>query len=136
MDLNHTLTGRLRLTLQFFVSLFMLNTAHAEMLLDPTRPPDALLSSTDGEVYPTTPVLQSVVLSPAYKAAVINGEKVMLGSKYEGATLIKLNDHEAVLRNPDKSLQKLKMNDAVNKKVTSPISPIANKNNKHLTHSK
>lgn len=135
MGLNHTLTAWYRVALLVFSSLFVLSTAHAEMLLDPTQPPAALFNAADAEINPATPMLQSIILSPTHKAAVINGKKVMLGGKYEDATLIKLNDHEATLRNPDKSLQKLTMNDAIYKKLTSPVAPAPNKKNKRLTHS-
>jgi len=45
------------------------------------------------------------------------GKKIMLGQKYDGATLIKLNEREAVLRNPDRSLKTLTMDFSIQKKI-------------------
>jgi MSHA biogenesis protein MshK len=49
------------------------------------------------------------MLGSQYRAAIINGKKVMLGGKYENATLIKINEREAVLRNSDMTTQTLAM---------------------------
>jgi MSHA biogenesis protein MshK len=52
-----------------------------------------------------------------YRAAIISGQKILLGKKYELATLIRLNEHEAVLQNPDMTTQTLVMDYAIDKKV-------------------
>jgi MSHA biogenesis protein MshK len=96
-------------------------TSQAESLKDPTQPPASLYSETVANNETATgPVLQSVLIGAQYRAAIINGEKVMLGKKYQQATLIKLNEHEAVLRNPDMSTQTLVMDFAIEKKIVSP----------------
>ncbi|MDP3306959.1 MAG: hypothetical protein Q8S50_01715, partial [Methylotenera sp.] len=69
----------------------------------------------------TGPVLQSVMLGSQYRAAIINGKKVMLGGKYENATLIKINEREAVLRNSDMTTQTLAMDYAGIKKAVPAI---------------
>jgi MSHA biogenesis protein MshK len=96
--------------------------AQAETLKDPTQPPTSLYSTAgaEQEVVPS-PVLQSILIGAQYRAAIINGQKVMLGKKYQQATLIKLNEHEAVLRNPDMSTQTLVMDFAIEKKIVSPV---------------
>lgn len=71
--------------------------AGAQGMVDPTRPPSAFaetadLAATGG------PVLQSVMLSPARKVAVISGEMVVLGGRYGSARLVRLTESEAVLR--------------------------------------
>lgn len=106
--------------------LLTLHTVQADTLKDPTQPP-ASMSSTDtfgGTDIATGPVLQSVMIGPHYRAAIINGQKVLLGKKYEGATLIRLNEHEAVLRNPDMTTQTLVMDYAIEKKIVSPATVV------------
>ena len=103
--------------------LLTLNTAYAEALKDPTQPPLAFYNqahSIDGSGLLDGPVLQSIILGANYHAAIINGQKVMLGKKYDGATLIRLNEREAVLRNPDNTLKILTMEYAIQKKILPP----------------
>jgi MSHA biogenesis protein MshK len=100
--------------------LLLINIAFADTLKDPTQPPTAFYnqssSGQDGELL-SGPVLQSIILGSNYHAAIINGQKIMLGQKYDGATLIKLNEREAVLRNPDRSLKILTMDYSIQKKI-------------------
>ena len=107
----------------FGVAILMnIDTALAESLKDPTQPPASIYSNTDDSSGAlASPILQSVMIGPHYRAAIINGKKVLLGKKYEQATLVKLNEHEAVLRNPDMTIQTLVMNYAIEKKIVSPI---------------
>lgn len=72
--------------------------AGAQVLVDPTRPPGAL-AVPGGEAAAGGPVLQSVMLSPGRKVAVISGELVALGGRYGAARLVRLTESEAVLRN-------------------------------------
>lgn len=102
--------------------LLTLNTVYAEALRDPTQPPPAFYNqahSTDGSGLLDGPVLQSIILGANHHAAIINGQKVMLGMKYDGATLIRLNEREAILRNPDNTLKILTMDYAMQKKILS-----------------
>ncbi len=106
--------------------ILALHSAEADPLKDPTQPP-ASLNSNDGmgQEVATGPVLQSVMIGPHYRAAIINGQKVLLGKKYEQATLIKLNEHEAILRNPDMTTQTLAMDFAIDKKMVLTDIPVA-----------
>lgn len=73
-------------------------TAGAQGLMaDPTRPPGVLAATGDG-VATGGPVLQSVMLSPGRKIAMISGEMVALGGRYGSARLVKLTESEAVLK--------------------------------------
>ena len=72
--------------------------AAAQGLSDPTRPPGGQSESADA-VGSGGPVLQSVMLSPSRKVAVISGEMVALGGRYGAAKLVRLTETEAVLKN-------------------------------------
>ncbi|MFA7239195.1 MAG: hypothetical protein WC091_03720 [Sulfuricellaceae bacterium] len=94
----------------------------ADVLPDPTRPPDAFGGSVATGAEPETapaptpaPVLYSVLLSSTRNAAIISGQSVMLGEKFGAARLVKLSPGEAVLRTGD-SLQILKLFPEVEKK--------------------
>jgi MSHA biogenesis protein MshK len=109
-------------------------TAQADTLKDPTQPPASLYSEVSASnEEATSPVLQSVMIGPQLRAAIINGEKVVLGGKYQQATLIRLNEYAAVLRNPDMTTQTLSMDYAVEKKIIVPAvaSPAAKRKVKH-----
>lgn len=73
-------------------------TAGAQGLTDPTRPPGALATATGEGGATGGPVLQSVMLSPGRKMAMISGEMVVLGGRYGSARLVKLSESEAVLK--------------------------------------
>lgn len=72
--------------------------ASAQGLSDPTRPPGGQ-SETAEAVGSGGPVLQSVMLSPSRKVAVISGEMVVLGGRYGSSKLVRLTETEAVLKN-------------------------------------
>jgi MSHA biogenesis protein MshK len=79
--------------------------AGAELLPDPTLPAIDLNSSGMGgstEVVPEEAVtrgLQSVIISPDYRAAIINGETVGLGGKYGDSRLVEVRENSVVLQN-------------------------------------
>ncbi len=117
----------------FLASLLFAVTVSADALKDPTQPPAALDINTDvnsAESIAANPVLQSVMLGPQYKAAIINGQKVYLGKKYEQATLIKLSENSAVLRNQDGLIQTLTMDyGSIKKTYVTPDSEFKAKSN-------
>ncbi len=71
--------------------------AAAQALVDPTRPP-GVLGDMGGSETAGGPVLQSVMLSPGRKVAVISGEAVVLGGRYGEARLVSVTETEAVLK--------------------------------------
>ncbi len=79
--------------------------AAAEPLPDPTLPAIDLNSTGTGsaaEVVPEDTVshgLQSVIISPQYRAAIINGETVSLGGKYGDSRLVEVRENSVVLQN-------------------------------------
>jgi len=102
--------------------------ASAQITTDPTRPPaQAAAEVPQGAV---ANQLQSVMISPTRKAAIINGVVVELGQKYGDAVLMRVGEDEVVLKSGD-SQQVLKLHPAVEKKVevarAEPVTPAAEK---------
>jgi MSHA biogenesis protein MshK len=72
-------------------------------LVDPTRPPNALAPMGGGgaggeEAAPTGPRLQSVLISPNRRLAVIDGRTVPLGGTVAGAVLVQVAETHVVLK--------------------------------------
>lgn len=84
--------------------------AHAAEMTDPTRPPASLGSEASrfGEAPSGEPELQSVLISPLRRIAVISGQTVALGEKFGEARVVKITETEVVLRNGH-DVQVLKM---------------------------
>ncbi len=123
LQYSHRLARLLQTLLPLITILLTMHIAKADTLKDPTQPPATLYNYAENfgdTALAALPVLQSVMIGPHYRAAIINGKKVLLGHKYEQATLIKLNEHEAVLRNTDMSTQILVMDFAIEKKILVP----------------
>lgn len=93
--------------------------ASAQALPDPTRPPASLAHAqgeSDGAAATSAvPALQSVIVGPNRKIAVINGQAVKLGDKYGEARVVKIDEAEVVLKNGD-VLQTLKLFPSIEKK--------------------
>ena len=71
---------------------------HAETLPDPTRPPVEAGAATSTATTPSGPVLQSILISPHRKAAIIDGKTVLLGEKFEGGVLVGIGEGEVTVR--------------------------------------
>jgi MSHA biogenesis protein MshK len=94
-------------------------SAVAQALPDPTRPPASLAPAAEpGADAPSSmaPTLQSVIVAPNRKIAVINGQAVKLGEKYGDARVVKIAETEVVLKNGSE-LQTLKLFPSIEKKV-------------------
>ena len=73
--------------------------AAAQILIDPTRPPVGYLATeADAGEDGGGLMLQSVMISPTQKTAIINGVVVKLGEKYGDAVLTRVAESEVVLR--------------------------------------
>lgn len=92
-----------RLTL-CLLALMALMPARAQDLPDPTRPPLEARQPQAGEVVeqpkvPLLPQLQSVLIgSHGREVAVIDGQTVRKGEKFNGAVLVKVSKDNVVLR--------------------------------------
>lgn len=83
------------------LTLFGSTAACAENLPDPTRPPAELAapsSAPGGSAVPTGPALQSVQISPSFRSAIINGQRVVQGDAYGDARVVKISENEVVLK--------------------------------------
>lgn len=84
------------------LALMLISTcAYAQELTDPTRPPASIAAGPvqTGEKPKTGHELQSVLISPTRRVAIIDGQTVALGEKYGEARVVKIAEDEVVLRN-------------------------------------
>jgi MSHA biogenesis protein MshK len=72
-------------------------TGAAQTLRDPTRPP-FLGAKGPGQIERSGWILQSVLISPERRYAIINGEVVALGGSIAGAELIAIAEERVTLR--------------------------------------
>ncbi len=90
--------------------------AAAQVAIDPTRPPaDAGVAEAGARDAGGGILLQSVLISPTMKAAIINGVMVKLGEKYGDAVLTKVAENEVVLKSGGAS-QVLRLHPEVEKR--------------------
>ena len=93
---------------------------HAETLADPTRPPaiPAVMQEGGSSAATTGPVLQSVLVSPGRRVAIISGQTVKVGDKFGDALVVEIAESEVVLRS-GKELRRLKLFPGIAKRLTS-----------------
>jgi MSHA biogenesis protein MshK len=97
------------------IALLMMGlAAHAQTLRDPTRPPGAA-AARGAPMAEGGLVLQSILLSPQRKAAVISGKVIGPGESVDGYMLVGISEGEAVLKNGDK-IRRLRLYPAVDMK--------------------
>ncbi len=91
----------------------------AEILPDPTRPPAEAGLSGDAAAVASGPVLQSVMIRPGRRAAVISGQLLAEGERFGDSKLIKISEGEVILLGPE-GRQTLKLFPGVEKIFASP----------------
>jgi len=89
-----------------------------EMLPDPTRPPVEAGVDIPG-VVAVGPVLQSVMIRPGRRTALISGQLLAEGERFGDAKLIKISEGEVILIGPE-GRQTLKLFPEVEKKFVRP----------------
>lgn len=78
-------------------------SAQRAVLVDPTRPPIMSVESGAKEsAAPAGPRLQSVLISPTRRVAVISGSTVVQGGKYGNATVTSISEGAVLLRYADR----------------------------------
>jgi MSHA biogenesis protein MshK len=108
------MAGDLNMASRKFPVFFMctmiaaMQSLYAEELPDPTRPPALLGSAQLAAPVTAGPVLQSVLISPQRRAAIISGQAVKAGGKYGEYFVFKITESEVVLRR-GKEIQTLKL---------------------------
>lgn len=65
---------------------------------DPTQPPGPVTKARAAPSRPTGPVLQSTLVSPQRRIAVISGKRVQVGDTVNGATVTEISQYEVRLR--------------------------------------
>jgi len=90
------------LLLGFGIGLAIAVPAQTRTLVDPTRPPNVSEETSAGEATNQGPRLQSVLISPTRRAAVISGTTVALGGRFGDATLEEVTESAVVLRYADR----------------------------------
>jgi MSHA biogenesis protein MshK len=117
---------RLRIELAALLAVTLSAPACAEGLTDPTRPPSGFDVTASGaksaEAAPAALVLESVLIHPDSRIAIISGERLALGQKIRGLRLVKIADTEVVLLDGGER-RTLKLYPSAQKKLASPNRP-------------
>jgi MSHA biogenesis protein MshK len=103
------------------LALLVPGTAPAQATNDPMRPPAGLgVGEADVEAAEAGGgmTLQSVMISPTGRAAIISGVMVRLGEKYGDAVLVRVAESEVVLKSGSES-QVLKLYPGVDKRMAA-----------------
>lgn len=108
---------RIRLALLFLsgVALLAGSAAAQQALPDPTRPAVGASQPGAAEESPGGPQLQSILISPKRKLAVINGQTLHVGDSFGNAVVVKISAQEVVLKS-GAELQVLKLFPGVEKR--------------------
>ncbi|MBI5436759.1 MAG: hypothetical protein HY937_06605 [Nitrosomonadales bacterium] len=72
--------------------------ASAQALTDPTKPPAEISAPLTQAAAPEGDRLQSIIISPTRRAAIINGQTVELGAKYGEAKLVEVSESGVALQ--------------------------------------
>jgi MSHA biogenesis protein MshK len=91
----------------------------AEILPDPTRPAAEAGLAGDVAIAPSGPVLQSVMIRPNRRTAVISGQLLAEGERFGDAKLVKVSEGEVILVGPE-GRQTLKLFPGVEKHFVRP----------------
>ncbi|RZI43061.1 MSHA biogenesis protein MshK [Herbaspirillum sp. HC18] len=83
------------------VVLTLAGTALAQGLPDPTKPPGPLSGAQNADSsagLATGPVVQSIIVSPTRRIAIVSGKTVRQGDKIGEAKVVRITETEVVLR--------------------------------------
>jgi hypothetical protein len=121
----------------FAILLVVSSQLQAEALPDPTRPPPGIgadgtaLASGLIPAYPKVRGLQSVMLSPAHCAAIIDGKTIEMGAMYGKERLVDVTESGVVLQG-ENGRRTLTLFPAVGIKQNESISQDARVNKCHI----
>jgi MSHA biogenesis protein MshK len=113
-----------RLTLIAALLVIPAAVSAQRLTVDPTRPPAGYgMGAADGERDTAGGIrLQSILISPTHREAIINGMRVRLGAKFGDAVLVKVSESEVVLRSGAVQ-QVLRIHPGVEKRELPPVAP-------------
>ena len=95
----------------------MASGAQAAPFADPTRPPNALPSGDGALAVPEGgPRLESVLIAPDRRIAVISGQQYRMGDKYGEGRVVRITESEVAIRNGE-AVEVLKLFPGVDKRV-------------------
>jgi len=109
--MNHAPMASVLCACSCAVALTFAGFAFADNLPDPTLPPASIGRTPEGPPPApgaAAPVLQSVLISPTRRVAIINGQTVKQGDKIGDARVVRITEGTVVLRS-DKEMQTLKL---------------------------
>jgi len=91
--------------------------AQSTPLVDPTRPPIVEPERmNDAAAKPAGPRLESVLISPSRRVAVINGNPMTVGARLGDATVVAISEGSVVLRHADRKETTLRLLPDVDKR--------------------
>lgn len=94
--------------LAFILGLACAGAAQGAPFADPTRPP-VLAEPVQGSAATSEgPRLESILIAPDRRIAVISGQQVVVGAKVAGGEVMAITESEVVIRGAD-GLQSLKL---------------------------
>ena len=82
------------------IALLLTGMAGAAPFGDPTQPP-ALRDAGDASMASGGPRVESILIAPDRRLAVINGEQVTVGSRVGSGAVVRITDTEVVVRGAD-----------------------------------
>jgi MSHA biogenesis protein MshK len=102
------------------MSVLMPSAAQSAPFADPTRPPNA--NAVDSGIAPVAaggPRLESVLIAPDRRVAVISGQQVRLGDKFGDGRVVQITASEVVIRGAE-ATETLKLFPAAEKRLRAP----------------
>jgi MSHA biogenesis protein MshK len=88
--------------------VLLAGAAHCAPFADPTRPPAAIEHDGLPSDSPGAPRLESVLIAPDRRVAVISGQQVTVGGKVGGGEVVRITESEVVIRGAER-LETLKL---------------------------
>jgi MSHA biogenesis protein MshK len=90
------------------VCLLVACAAQSAPFADPTRPPASSASDSDAAAPASGPRLESVLIAPDRRVAIISGQQVTVGGRFGEGEVVRITESEVVIRRSE-GLQVLKL---------------------------
>lgn len=106
------------------VTLGSIAVAHAQTMIDPMRPPTAAGPTASARELPAAQVVQTIIIGPTQRYAVIDGRTLAQGDRLGAALIERITETEVTLRQPDGKASILGLLPQVHKKATGVTTPL------------